>query len=231
MTRIRRSDAQLDAEAQGHRLSEVPEYWACPKHPTHADISVVELIDEHRDHLRTELSLPRLHVGDGEYGIGMPFAAPFEYYIGWERREQAEGRRPSHPGILFPWSSARWAQWAECRRSHPEHHDRSEWRGSLCSGLITWTVINRSSNGTYYTLTDACAVLGVTSDRAGRTLRNSLLWIERRMDAVREREEQRQRSQTPYEPWEPPKVAEHHIVDGLHREECMHPECVRRRAA
>lgn len=228
MTDRGKSDAQLDAEAY-RRLEEVP---------------VVELIEDHRALYRADLNHPRLHQRDGEFGIGMPFAHTFERLVNWERSRQAVGVRPSSPGPAAPWVTARYAQWAECRRSHPEHHDRPEWRGSLCHQLIGFTVIREMD------LVNTCAVLGVTSDRAGRTLRNALLWVERYMDNARDREQQRQRSQSPTEnfAWrdlpleariaylrkiiaqrEPVSPEERHDQPGIHQETC--PKCIKRKNA
>lgn len=209
MTRIDRSDSQLDAEAQYRRAEEV---------------SVGELIEDHRAMLRADLELYRLHDRDGESGIGPPFSDRFRRYIDWDRKDQAAGVRPTRPGPTAPWITARYAQWAECRRSHPEHHDRPEWRGSLCHALVSWTVVNGRS------LTDACLILGVTPPRAGRTLRNALLWVESHIDRQRDRDEQRQRDRErpAYKVYEPPKPSEErHDQPGIHQETC--PKCIKRR--
>ena len=210
MTRRPYSDSTYDALAEGRRRAE--------------EIPAGELIEDHRAAYRADLMLPRLHVRDGESGIGPPYSEPFRRFIDWDDRNQADGVRPSSPGIAFPWSAAFYAQWAECRRSHPEHHDRPEWRGSLCYQLISWTVRHACS------LESTCLILGVTVPRAGRTLRNALLWVEARIDQQQQRQEQRERDKErpAYKVYEPPEPSqERHDQPGIHAETC--PKCIRKR--
>lgn len=107
MTTIRKSDAQLDAEAS-----------ALPR-------NLEQAIQLHRALASAELFLPRLHQRDGEFGIGLPFSHPFERFL------------DGSFGPSFSWSAGLKAVRQDCRRTHSEHWSRPEWRGSLCATLVT----------------------------------------------------------------------------------------------
>jgi hypothetical protein len=212
MTRIERSPEQLDAEAAG------PEQ------------RLELLIEDHRALYRADLALPRLHIRTGytpdEEGAtgpdshigwtGMEFTEPFLRYINWDSKSQEAGVRPPVSlGPGYAWAKAFYAQWAECRRYHREHHGRPEWRGSLCRQLVSLTVRYDLS------LESACLVLGVTPARAGRTLRIGLLWIESSMDRWLKRQEEQARPLRSRVLWR--DSGERHHLAGLHAEDC--PQC------
>lgn len=224
MSRVDLSPEQLDAMAAG------------PK-----ERPLDELIEDHRLLYRADLAEYRLHVSSGETGMeetaarrrkvgrqygsnghpatwtGLPFAPVFLRYIDWSRDRVQASIRPSFPGRHYSWSTAFWAQWAECRRFHPEHHDRPEWRGSLCYQLIHFTVRREPPFG----LEAACLVLGVTPPRAGRTLRNGLLYIEGYMDRQMNRAQEKAKPIRERIHWR--EGREPHGLPGLHNAEC--PQC------
>lgn len=234
MTRRERSDAQLDAEA------------AAPRH----EQLITDLIEDHRHLYRADLQEYRLHASSGETGsdwtgdrrpvgreygsnghpatwTGLPFTPVFLRYIDWARDQEQVSIRPSFPGRHYAWSTAFWARWAECRRFHPEHHDRPEWRGSLCYQLIHFTIRREPPSG----LEAACLILGLTPPRAGRTLRDGLLYIASYMDRQHNRQKEtlkplRERmGKDPNEVplWRDRHQLERHGLGGLHREDC--PQC------
>ena len=210
-----KSEAQLDAEA------------AAP---------LSELIRKHRVYYQRDLYIPRLAADEppvftnpqtGERSaddmsiIGPTLSWPLESYI------------TSSYGQTFPWSRAAFAQWADCRRVHPEHQDREEFRGSLCKQLIG-LVIRQG-----YILERACLVLGLTPERAARTLRSALLGIDAEMQRQHNKATQRAKEDSGqfvgqdirgHYVWDgPPPI--HHAVPGMHEHDCPNPDCVQRRAA
>jgi hypothetical protein len=112
VTQIRKSDAQLDAEA------------AQPLEERDLDAAIVL----HRALYRADIFIARLHQRDGESGIGPPFSPPFENYLD----DRLGG---------FPWSRALfWLRYRVCRSSHPEHLTRPEWGSGLCYRLVDLVV-------------------------------------------------------------------------------------------
>jgi hypothetical protein len=109
MTEIRKSDAQLDAEAQ-------------PLEERDLDTAIAL----HRGLFRDDLSaMIRLHARDGDdAGLGPPFNPVFAGYLSDEF------------GSL-QWNRA-WfyLRHRVCRSSHSEHWERPEWYGSLCGRIV-----------------------------------------------------------------------------------------------
>lgn len=187
MTDIRKSDAQFDAEASAP-LEE-------------RDLEAA--IELHRILYAADLSwLHKLHVRDGESGIGVPFSPAFEALL--------DGRLGG-----FPWSRAMLhLRHRVCRGTHPEHLERPEWRGSLCHTLVHLVIRHE------YSVDHARYELGLPDEaKTRRTLANALLTIERHLDDSMRREQQRQtQPRKPAEWMAAPWV--HRRLDGLHREEC-----------
>jgi hypothetical protein len=194
MTSLRKSDAQLDAEAS-QPLEE-------------RDLDAA--IEVHRALYAADLNwLLRLHVRDGESGIGPPFSHYFEDFL--------DGRLGA-----FPWSRAMLALRQNCRSSHaPKHTDRDEWRGSLCHTL-TGMVIRLD-----YSLDAARFRLGLPEEgKTRRTLDNALLFLERRLEDAYWREQQQRPVERKPAEW----MAREHVhvgLPGLHREDCRNPVCRR----
>lgn len=118
----------------------------------------------------------------------------------------------------FPWMKALHALRDKCRKEHPEHLDRNEFRGSLCYRLAYLVVVTGRSPG------EACLELGIGGDKARRNLRTSLLWIERAEDEYRRRAQQRETGFS-----EGIESVERHGLPGLHSQDC--PRCRRETAA
>lgn len=209
MTRIDKSDAQLDAEA---------------------NVTLSELIRAHRIYYQRDLYIPRLSTEsppvfiDPQTGkpdeveasqVGMTLSWPLTSYI------------TDAYGQTFPWSRAAFAQWAMCRRVHPEHADRDEFDGSLCK-LLVGLVIRQG-----YVLERACLKIGITPEKAGRVLRAALLGIDSEMKRQKAKAHHRQMedegrfigqdTEGRYV-WDEPPPA-HHAVPGMHIEDCPNPAC------
>lgn len=210
MTALRKSDAQLDAEAADPR----------GRRPVEQSIVLHRLLyrdDLHIERLTTES--PPVFT-DGNTGkrsadpmskIGPTLSWPLTRYIGEEY------------GYVFPWNrGAQIMRYRLCRREHPEHLDRPEWRGSLCFELVSLT-IRRD-----YSLAAACWELGTTPERSGRVLNNALHWIEQAMDAQRQRQEEKLAIDVGRNRWWEESHFERHDQPGLHREDC--PRCLHRAA-
>lgn len=189
MTDIRKSDAQLDAEA------------AAPLEDRDLDAA----IDVHRQLYQVETGILRLHSRDGESGIGPPFNPVFAAFL--DERYHA-----------FPWSrSLLFLRWNVCRRTHSQHWERAEWRGSLCFELVNY-VIRRESSLDYARLQ-----LGLPNEgKTRRTLDSALLVIERRLEALLADDKPEVR-RDPVEWMASPHA--HRPLGGLHGEDC--PQCLR----
>lgn len=201
MTRVDRSPEQLNAEA------------AQPLEERDLEAAIAL----HRALYRTDLNwLMKLHVRDGESGLGPPFSPVFEAFL--------DGRLGQ-----FPYSKALTALRYACRRDHrPKHVDRDEWRGSLCHALVSY-VIRQD-----YALDAARTELGLAdAAKSRRTLDNALLWIERRLEEMAQQQDQAQRATVTREPreWMHEEPHRHRALDGLHSVDCENPVCRDRRAA
>lgn len=199
MTDIRPSPEQLNAQA------------AAPTEER--DLSAA--IDMHRALFRADLSwLSKLHVRDGESGIGVPFNPVFEAFL--------DGRLGQ-----FPYASAVMAMRVNCRVAHrPKHTERDEWNGSLCHSLLG-LVIRLD-----YSLDAARLRLGLPEEgKSRRTLDNALLFVERRLEDMMLRSEREQQATVPRSPvdWMSPVFHQRHDQPGAHQAEC--PQCIRRAAA
>ena len=205
MTDIRKSDAQLDAEANGRSTNE-----AVPQPLEH-------LIATHRDLYRADLWIERLttetppvttdpqtgaQTADPMSMIGPTLSYPLSQYL--------------HASPMFPWTRSYAAMRANCRRTHTRGHlEREVWRGSLCGELVA-RVIRRD-----YAFDRACYELGVYdpengTERAERVFRAALAHIEAKMDDLRQRAEP-----VVYRgEWPPAPEHRHHVVPGLHEQEC-----------
>jgi len=209
VTRYEKSAAQLDAEAQGRTVE-------------HDDRSLPEMILVHRLLYSGDLFLERLvsdspavfvdqqtgtRSADAMSKLGPTLSYPLERYLS------------ESYGTMFPWARGFRAMRDDCRRHHPEHQEREEFRGSLCHELVSRTVIGG------YILDAACLEIGVTPARAGRTLRVALRYIEAHMTWQREKQQARAVNVGGF--W-PAPVYEHHAVPGLHEQDCHNPACKRR---
>jgi hypothetical protein len=111
MTDIRKSDAQLDAEAAAIE-----------------DRDLDAAIDLHRALYQVETGILKLHQRDGESGLGPPFNPIFAAFL-----DEQYG--------AFPWSKAlTYLRWNVCHRTHVTHRERSEWSGSLCHSLVSLVI-------------------------------------------------------------------------------------------
>lgn len=201
MTRIERSDSQLNAEA------------AQPLE----DRDLGQAIAVHRAMFAADRNwLTKLHVRDGESGLGVPFSPAFEALL--------EGRLGQ-----FPYSKAMLGlRDRHCRGLHlPKHSSRDEWQGALCHTLVGLVIRLELP------LPEAQRRLGLPNERqTRRTLDNALLYLERRIEddyaAYILRETQKHRpARTPNE-WMAPDH-QHLPLPGLHADDCI--QCLRRRAA
>lgn len=188
---------------------------------------VAESIELHRGLYRDDLNIKHLTTEsppvftDGQTGkrtsdpmsmIGPTLSWPLTRYIGEEY------------GYVFPWNRGlSIMRYRLCRKEHPEHLDRPEWRGSLCYELVAYTIRRE------YGLPAACYELGTSPDRSGRVLNNALYWIENAMDAQRQHQEDKQLPDKRLRRWDDPITHENHNIPGLHQQDC--PQCLRARVS
>jgi hypothetical protein len=167
-------------------------------------------IKDLRDQITTtEDGLP-LEATNGKPGIGttgLPYNHLFEAFL--------EGHYSA-----FPWSKAMLALRDTCRVTHrPKHTDREEWRGSLCASLVGMVI------RLDYSLDMARLGLGLPDEgRTRRTLDNSLMFIERRLEDAYWREQQGKPVERSPAEW----MAAGHVhvgLPGLHAQECL--QCLR----
>jgi hypothetical protein len=215
VTSLRKSDAQLDAEA------------SAPLEERDLDAAIAA----HRVLYAADLGILRLHVRDGESGIGPPFAPPFANFLDYWYCDAKEPCGHDHTndlpiaryGIQFPWTSGLKAVRIECRRSHKEHWDRPEWRGSFCYQLVSMVCCRN------WTYERACFELAASPRRTRGPMFRALRRIEDEMQKMHDKEMARQ-SPAPRTPAEWMAEEHHHrVLDGLHVEDCI--QCLRRRAA
>ena len=210
-----KSDAQLDAEA------------AAP---------LSELIRKHRMYYRRDLYKPVLAsddppvLFDGDEAevqvseIGMALSWPLTSHVFSETRFiEEDGDRVEEPvySIHSPdsmWSKAAFAQWAQCRRGHPEHHERKAFQGSLCK-LLVGRVIRGG-----FEPDEMAYQLQLDRERVAETLRSALKAIDREMQRLIDKGMTRHsEDQGRFTIFEERPV--HHAVPGLHMQEC--PQCKR----
>ena len=214
MTRLTRSDAQLDAEAAAPRDNR----------------SLQAVLLRHRAMFRHDTFLPRVATegaaspdeadpdDDGVVHVGMTWTAAFE-------------RRILAPGRQYPWADAFRALGQMCRGVHHAHQDRTEFRGGLCRALVSLVIIGDQPIGR------AAQTLGIEPARAGLTLRTALLWMEAEQSRQHQRMLDRERAvegaRLAREDAGYVAIPVHHHVplDGLHRSECQNAVCKRERAA
>lgn len=196
MTRIEKSESQNIAEA------------AAPLEERDLDAAIAA----HRVLYAADLGILRLHVRDGESGIGPPFNPVFEAFL--------DGRLGQ-----FPWSRAFFSLRYRFCRTHSKHRGPPEWGGALCATLTSLVIRHE------YSLDRARMKLGLPNEgKSRRTLDNALLYIEgylNRLADYEARDHQAAVERTPAE-WMRPEH-EHHPVPGLHQLECA--QCLRRRVA
>lgn len=204
MTTLRKSDAQLDAEA------------ATPRRP------IAESIELHRGLYRDDLTIKELTTESPPVftsSTGKRFADPMSMIgptLSWPLARLVF----EEYGYVFPWNrAASIMRYRLCRNEHPEHLDRPEWNGSFCYELVSLT-IRRD-----YSLPAACWELGTTPDRSERVLTNALYWIEGAMDAQRQKQEDRRAADVGRNRWWEEPHVERHDIAGLHQDEC--PQCLR----
>ena len=228
-----KSDAQLDAEAA---------------------VSLSELIRAHRTYYSRDLYIPRLateeppvftdpdtgkRASDPMSRLGPTLSYPLTAFIASETRMVEEGGQlVEHPGQPTytpntPWSKAAFAQWAACRRTHPEHWERDEFRGSLCK-VIVGLVIRQGWN-----FERACYELRLDPDRTAKVLRSALLFIDREMERIQDKADRLHKEDEGHFvgkdaqgrwAWEV-EIPEHHRVPGLHEVDCPNPVCRESKAA
>lgn len=211
-----KSDAQLDAEA------------AEP---------LGELIYKHRVYYHRDLYKPKLSTddppvlfdedGDPEVQvteIGMPLSWPLTSHL-FSETVIVDGTEQPVRSIHGPdslWSKAAFAQWAKCRRIHPEHAERESFRGSLCR-LVVGAVIRQ-----HRSVDDVASDLQLEATRLASTLRSALRDIDREMKRLLEKAEFRHREDLGRFSWDE-TIPVHHAVPGLHMQDC--PQCRRSNAA
>lgn len=83
---------------------------------------------------------------------------------------------PEGYGQSYPWRSAAWRLRYHCRREHPGHTERDEFRGALCERLVKLVILY------HHSLEEACGVLGTSPDRTAQNLVKALDWISGDMD-------------------------------------------------
>ena len=112
MTDIRKSDAQLDAEAAEER-------------------DLGQAIAIHRLMYRHDNGLPlKLHQRDGDdAGLGAPFNSLFAAYL-----DGTIGHTDSWNGALL------WMRENVCRRTHAKHWEPKVWGGALCYRLTSHVI-------------------------------------------------------------------------------------------
>ena len=215
MTRLTRSDAQLDAEA------------AAPR--DNRNLQAVLL--RHRAMFRQDTYIPRIATEtppvvideDGEphsdaNHVGMTWTAAFE-------------RRILAPGRQYPWADAFRALGQMCRGVHHAHQDRTEFRGSLCRALVSLVIIGDQPIGR------AARTLGIEPARAGLTLRTALLWMEAETSRQAQRQLDRERAVEGARMaredagYVAIPVHQHVPLPGLHKQECSNVVCRKERAA
>ena len=218
MTRMDKSEAQFDAEAEGRRLAAID---------LHATIAL------HRELFRDECRIPRLvsrqppivSEEDGQRRAqfshtGMPTSGLLHRRV-FEKR----------PGEMFPWVTAFAALRVDCRRNHRASHtgyDRPYWRGSLCHEAVRLCVIGMRDGP----LSPESAALVLHLPNLDDVLPGALAWLERHIDEQRARAEQRAKVDAGvFRVGETLAPMQHHAVPGTHAAECPHPECRARRAA
>ena len=213
MTDIRKSDAQLDAEA------------AAPE-----DRDLDAAIRDHRILFRVETGLLKLHARDGDdAGIGPPFNPVFADYLNamaWREKPGQTEKPPMAPAAM-PWSkSLLFLRWMVCRKTHVKHWEKPEWGGSLCHALVSYVIRHETS------LDYARLQLGLPDEgKSRRTLDSALLVIERRLEALLQDDRAKQ-ALPPRSPSEWMAAAyRHQPLGGAHALECENPVCRARRAA
>lgn len=219
MTRIDKSDAQLDAEAA-------------------APYDLAASIALHRALWTDDCRIPRL----------VSRTPPIVTEEGERRAQYSHTGMPTsgqlhrrifeqQPGEAFPWVSAFRALRMNCRRNHRLTHvgaDRPYWRGSLCQEVVRLVIIGmRRPDGRSGPLSpdEAAAVLRLEYGLA-ELLRDTFTFMEQHIDWLQARAEQRRKHDSGvFRVGETVEPIKHHAVGGLHALECQHPECVARRAA
>lgn len=185
-------------------------------------MTLLQLIDLHRELYRADLSIERLvsrtpptsmDPNTGELHeepaarTGMAMSGRLLRYLG----------HPEAHAQAFPWSFGLWRMKGRCRRAHPQHRsiDRPYWRGSLCWSLAMFVIVRG------YSLDNAALILQVDRD-VEQTLTTALHLIEDAIDEQRARAERRAREDAGMGPGpihsEP--VHERHDMGGLHQSDC-----------
>ena len=219
MTRIERSESQLNAEAVGKSES----------------TTLDAMLADHRSMYAADIFIPRLSTESPPVFMdphtGVQSADPMSR-IGPTLSKQLAGYVDSHivchdkepcghdhsadpvvptPSGIFPYArSMAVMRQRLCRQRHPEHTQREEWGGSLCYALVSLTV------GQRYHYEQACLKLLVSPTRTEDVLRRALRFIEEHMDEMRARQTYAKVDGV----WPAPPAHVHHAVPGLHRDEC-----------
>ncbi len=254
MTRIEKSDAQLDAEAVARRRNlelpshdhgfddpdayDVPGFHPSSKpDPAPDPVGLERAILLHRGMHRDDSYIDRMvarqppTTRDPNTGeIKSHEAAAIGMNMSARLYRYVEAPGPSE----FPWRSAFMRLRYECRRNHPYHTGPTVpyWRGSLCQELVRLVVIGPerripSLPEGPVSVENAAEILRY--DNPEPVLRYALSWIEEAMDRARQKAEKRQRDEQGRGPGAVPEyVPVHHAVPGMHMADC--PQC-RRNAA
>lgn len=213
-----KSDAQLDAEAFG------PQQTLAERIEDHRHIYQTELKNMYRLHDRfgdpgggydpaNEDPKPRAKTnGWGQDATGMPYNQRFRRYLELNHSTDT------------PWSRGLYNLWVECRRSHDDHKERPEWRGSLCHQLVGLVV----RFGWSYSR--ACYDLHLDPDRTEDVMHRALRRIEHELDELQARATSTVESDRGRHDFMAPPH-EHRALGGAHEEQCENPVCRERRAA
>jgi hypothetical protein len=183
MTRIEKSDAQLDAEA-AEDLSRLPQTVALHRAMWRDDNRLERLVSRQPPLTRYEKT------DDPElirYGANDEYVIERGAIVGMPMSGNMIRRLSENPGELYPWVAGLNYLKTVCRRRHPDHRslEHPYWRGALCWTLVRAVVIDGLS------IQNAAAVL--RADDAERILAGALALIEESIDDNKKRAEKRAR--------------------------------------
>jgi hypothetical protein len=199
-------------------------------------VTIADRIEDHRALYRADLEIQQITSAPrvGSHRATRP-PTTFDYgKAAWiQEPADANGMNLSgrmvkylgHPegyGSSFPWSKGWWLLRGHCRRSHRYHLTPPHWRGALCWQLVNLTIVQGMS------VYNAARV--TQYDNPEPLLNDAFDFIEAEIDKQRAKQEQRAREDAGrfdlYH--EPPR---HHVVGGVHEQECPNPVCRARRQA
>jgi hypothetical protein len=207
VTRIEKSDAQLDAEAAAP-LTPLEKLIKKHRESWEDDNDLRRLVSRQPPMTRYEKSDDRIYEEPKKWAgplldhlspieeqrekarrQGVRYGADDEYVIesgdavGMSMSGTLLRRLSERPGEPFPWVTALYELRYWCRRNHPYHRDASRpyWRGSLCHSLVRLTVIG-ADKGNYGPLSIEEAGKVLRYDNPEPVLRLALERIEETID-------------------------------------------------